>query len=182
MRDATIARNYAEVLLALAQRAGHDIDEWGGMIGDLAAAMRGDVRLRRFLESPRVSADEKNAVLARALGGAAAPRTFVRFTQTLVNNRRQMLIPEIAVEYQHLVDEIEGRLHADVTVARPSSPDVERAIAEQLTRVLGKRVVPHVRIDPAILGGVVVRVGDTVMDGSVRRRLETLRARMTAER
>ena len=182
MRDATIARNYAEVLLALARRSDNDLDAWGRRIGDIAEAMRGDARLRRFLESPRVSEDDKNAVFARALNAAAAPRTFVRFLQTLISNRRQMLIPEIAVEYQNLVDEAEGRLHADVTVARPSSAAEERALAEHLTRALGKRVVPHMRVNPAILGGVVVRIGDTVMDGSVRRRLVALRSRLVGAR
>jgi F-type H+-transporting ATPase subunit delta len=182
MRDATIARNYAEVLIALARKAGNDLDGWGRMIGDLADVMRRDARLRRFLESPRVSADDKNATIARALGAAAAPRNFVRFVQTLVNNRRQMLIPEVAVEYGKLVDEVEGRLHADVTVARPATAEDERAIGEQLSRALGKRVVTHVRVNPAIIGGVVVRVGDTVMDGSVRRRLATLRSRLVAAR
>jgi F-type H+-transporting ATPase subunit delta len=180
MRDTTIARNYAEVLLALAQRSGNDLDAWARMIGDLADTVRTNPRVRLFLESPRVSEDEKNAMLARALASSAAPRNFVRFLQTLVNNRRQMLIPEISVEYNHLVDELEGRLHADVTVARPSTPEQDTAIAEQLTRVLGKRVVPHVRVNPAIIGGVVVRVGDTVIDGSVRRRLTALRNRLVA--
>ena len=180
MRNETIARNYAEVLLALAQKAGNDLAGWGQMIGDLADAIRTDLRFRRFLESPQVSGEEKNAILARALGSAATPRTFVRFVHTLVNNRRQMLIPEIAAEYQNLVDEAEGRLHADVTVARPSTPDEARVIAEQLTRALGKRVVPHVRVNPAIIGGVVVRIGDTIMDGSVRRRLSRLRNQLVA--
>ena len=182
MRDATIARNYAEVLLALARKSNNDLDGWGRMIGDIAAMMRTDARFRRFLESPRVAADEKNAVLARALGAADAPRTFLRFLQTLVSNRRQMLIPDIAVEYGKLVDEAEGRLHAEVTVARAASPAEQSAIAAQLSRALGKTVVPHVRVNPAILGGVVVRVGDTVMDGSVRRRLATLRNRLVGAR
>lgn len=182
MRDATIARNYAEVLLALARKSGNDLDGWGRMIGDIADTMRTDPRFRRFLESPRVSADDKNAVVARALGASMAPRTFLRFLQTLVSNRRQMLIPAIGVEYAKLVDEAQGRLHAEVTVARASSPDEERAIAAQLSRALGKQVVPHLRVNPEILGGVVVRVGDTVMDGSVRRRLATLRNRLVGAR
>jgi F-type H+-transporting ATPase subunit delta len=182
MRDATIARNYAEVLLALAERADNDLSGWGRLIGDLADAMRTDVQFRRFLESPRVGEAEKNAILGRALESSAAPRTCVRFVQTLVNNRRQMLIPDIATEYWNLVDEAEGRLHADVTVARPASSEDEQAIADQLSRVTGKRVVPHLRVNPAILGGVVVRIGDTVMDGSVRRRLAALRNRLVTAR
>ena len=78
-------------------------------------------------------------------------------------------------EYQALGDEAEGRVHAEVTLARaPSDADREARVAD-LSRRLGRTVVPHVTVDPAILGGVVVKVGDTVMDGSVRRRLATLR-------
>ena len=125
------------------------------------------------------------ALSSEELGKALSdrmPRLMLRFLQTLVAHRRQMLIPEIAVEYAKLVDAEEGRLHADVTVARPSTPAEESAIAAQLSRALGKQVVPHIRVNPAILGGVVVRVGDTVMDGSVRRRLATLRNRLTGTR
>jgi F-type H+-transporting ATPase subunit delta len=106
------------------------------------------------------------------------PRVLVRFLQVLVRNRRQMMIPEIAHEYRALVDEVEGRVHAQVTMAKEPVGDERAAIARELTRALGKEVVPHVTVNPAILGGVVVRVGDTVMDGSVRRRLSLLRSRL----
>ena len=72
----------------------------------------------------------------------------------------------------------DGRVHARVTVAREMSAADQQTIAAQLSRALGKTVVPHIAVDGAILGGVVVRIGDTVMDGSVRRRLAVLRRRM----
>lgn len=178
MREPTIARNYAEALLALARKAG-DLGGWGRLIDDVARATEQDVRLRRFLEAPQIDADDKKAVLERALADRA-PRLFVRFLQKLVDNRRQMLIPAIATAYHDLVDEAEGRVHARVTVARPVDEAGETAIARELSRALGKQVVPHVSVDPAIIGGVVVRVGDTVMDGSVRRRLASLRGRLLA--
>ncbi len=178
MRDTTIARNYAEALLALARRAG-DLPGWGRMISDVAGAVETDVRLRRFLEAPQVSAERKNEILGRAFQDRV-PRIFLRFLQKLVDNRRQMLIPVIASEYHHLVDEAEGRVHAQVTVARDVDGAGREAIAAQLSRALGKTVVPHITVNPDILGGVVVRVGDTVMDGSVRRRLGTLRSRLLA--
>ncbi len=178
MRDVTIARNYAETLLALAERA-NNREGWGALIAEVAEAVGRDDRLHHFLESPRISAAEKNRVLERAFQDRM-PRLFVRYLQTLVNNRRQMLIPEIAAEYQTLLDEVSGRVHATVTVARPVSDEDRTTIARQLTRVVGMQVVPHVLVNPAILGGVIVRVGDTVMDGSVRRRLATLRNRMVA--
>ena len=176
MREPTIARNYAEVLLELAQRSG-DLAAWGEMIDKLADAMEADRRLRVFLESPRVSAQRKNAILQKAFGGQL-PRTFVRFLQALVNHRRQMLIPIIAHEFKDLVDAVEGRVHASVTVAREPDDDDRTIITNHLSRTLGKSVVPHFHVNPNILGGLIVRVGDTVLDGSVRRRLATLRSRM----
>jgi F-type H+-transporting ATPase subunit delta len=176
MRDTTIARNYAETLLVLATRA-EDLRGWGKMLSDVAAAMRENATLRLFLESPRISASQKSAVLGKAFQDQM-PRLMLRFFQTLVQHRRQMLIPEIAEEYLNLVDAAEGRIHARVTVARETDDAGRTAIAAQLSRVFGKEVVPHISVDPAIMGGVVVHVGDTVLDGSVRRRLASLRRRM----
>jgi F-type H+-transporting ATPase subunit delta len=180
MRDTTIARNYAETLLELARRAG-DLQAWGQAIDDVADAMQNDRTLRLFLESPRVSAAEKNRILGRAFDGQL-PRLFVRYLQALVSHRRQMLLPEIAREFHDLVDQVEGRLHANVTVASEPEDAVRKTISAQLSRAYGKDVVPHFTVNPAILGGLVVRVGDTVLDGSVRRRLATLRTRMLQKR
>lgn len=176
MRESTIARNYAEALVSLARRA-NDLEGWGQMIDEVAQAVQGDPRLLRFLETPRVSVEQKNAIIAKAFADRL-PRLFVRFLEAVITHRRQHLIPEIAIEYHALVDDIEGRVHAEVALAREADEALTSGIAEQLSRVLGKRVLPHVRVRPEILGGVVVRVGDTVMDGSVRRRLSSLRARM----
>jgi len=180
MRESTIAKNYAETLLELARKA-NDLAGWGEMIDTVANAIDNDRRLRMFLESPRVSAQQKNAIIAKAYEGQL-PRNFVRFLQALVTHRRQMLIPTIAHEYHDLVDQVEGRVHASVTVAREAD-DAERSVVQtRLSKVFGLEVVPHFHVNPAILGGVVVRVGDTVLDGSVRRRLTTLRSRMLGGR
>ena len=180
MRDSTIARNYAETLLVLAGKA-DDLRGWGGMLNDVAKAMAENPTLKLFLESPRVSAAQKNTVLGTAFQDRM-PRLFVRYLQSLVSHRRQMLIPEIAREYMDLVDAREGRLHARVTVARPADDETTSMIASQLSRMFAKDVIPHVLVDPAILGGVVVHVGDTVLDGSVRKRLSSLRRRMLTGR
>ena len=178
MRDTTIARNYAETLLALARKA-NALEAWGTMINAVADAVTSDARLGNFLAAPQIAASDKTRVIAKAFGDSL-PSPLVRFLQKLVQNRRQTLIPQIAVEYGNLVDEAAGRVHAQVTLAREAT-DADRAtIAAQLSRQLGKTIVPHVHINPAILGGVVVRVGDKVMDGSVRKRLATLRSRLTA--
>jgi len=176
MREATVSRNYAETLLELARRA-EDLAGWGKLIQDVANAMEDDATLRLFLESPKVSEAQKSAVITEALSDRV-PRHFLRFLLAMIRKRRQMLIPEIATEYFNLVDQSEGRIHANVTVARESSESERNAIAEQLSKVLGKQAVLHVNVNPAILGGVIVKVGDTVMDGSVRRKVATLRGRI----
>jgi F-type H+-transporting ATPase subunit delta len=175
MRDSTIAKNYAETLLSLADKTGKGgREEWGKLINDIGGAISGNLVLQRFLESPRISETAKRGILLKAFGDRV-PAMFLRFLQILVTKRRQNLIPEIATEYSALLDQAEQRVHANVTVAREPAAGETDAIAAQLTRVLGKKVVPHVTVNPAILGGLVVRVGDTVMDGSLRRRLHRLR-------
>ncbi len=179
MRDSTIARNYADVLVTLARRA-DDLDGWGKMFDEVARLVEGDVKVRRFLESPRVPATEKKAILVKAFQDRM-PRPMVRFLESLVTNRRQLLIPAIATEYAALVDESLGRVRAEVTLAREPQPGEIEAIAASLSKTLGRTAVPHVRINPDIVGGVIVRVGDYVKDGSVRRRLGMLRSKLVQQ-
>jgi F-type H+-transporting ATPase subunit delta len=176
-RHSVVARNYAEALLALARKAG-DVPGWGRMMQEVADAMANDAQLRAFLESPRVPADRKNAALGRAFQDRY-PRLLVRFLQTMITKGRQRQIGAVAREYAALVDEAEGRVHAQVTLAQAPSDADRAAIAATLSQRLGKQVVPHVSVRPEILGGVIVRVGDRVMDGSVRRRLGRLRHQLT---
>jgi F-type H+-transporting ATPase subunit delta len=176
VRQSTIARNYAEALLELAKKA-KDLRGWGTLIQSIAEAMQRDQKLRAFLETPRIDAASKNEVLRKALSDRA-PSRFVRFIESVVSHRRQMLIPEIAQEYTDLVDLAENRMHANVTVARDADEKTRKLIADRLSKVFDKTVVPHLIVDERIIGGLVVRVGDTVMDGSVRRKLGALRHRM----
>ncbi|HKS05834.1 MAG TPA: ATP synthase F1 subunit delta [Gemmatimonadaceae bacterium] len=173
MRDSTIARNYAQTLLELATKS-KQVDAFAGLINGVADAVRSDPILDRFLRAPQVAEVAKRDVLRKALTGKA-PATFVRFMEKLVSNRRQTLVSEIAVEFANLVDAAQGRVHATVTVARKPADGDAAALSKRLSQALGKEVVAHLTVNPAILGGVVVRIGDTVMDGSVRRRLGALR-------
>ncbi|MDQ2767981.1 MAG: ATP synthase F1 subunit delta, partial [Gemmatimonadota bacterium] len=119
MREPTIARNYAETLVSLAERAG-DLDGWGATITEIAGAIEGDTRLANFLSSPKVSAKGKVEIITKAFQDTL-PRMFVRFLGAVIANRRQHLIPQIASEYTLLVDELQGRVNVRVTVA--SEPD-----------------------------------------------------------
>ncbi len=175
---AGVASNYAETLLSLARKA-DDAAGWGVMLRQLATALSTDETLRLFLQSPRIASSKKSEVLSKALEDRV-PRLFLRFVQALVHNRRQMLIPAVADAYDTLLDASNGIVQAKVTVARELSDADRTDLAARLSALVGRTVVPHLTVDPEILGGVVVRVGDTVMDGSVRRRLGLLRRRMMA--
>jgi F-type H+-transporting ATPase subunit delta len=176
MREPTIARNYAETLVSLAERA-DDLDGWGQTICEIADAIETDKMLYNFLSSPKMSAKQKVEIFTKAFQDTL-PRLFVRFLGAVIANRRQHLIPQIASEYTLLVDDIQGRVHVRVTLASEPDEAMRGTIVRQLGKITGKTVTPHFVIKPEILGGVIARMGDTVMDGSISRRLETLRGRM----
>ena len=176
MKDATIGKNYAEALLAAAGALGQ-VDVFGRLMDTVAGAVSADPRIAAVLASPRVAKAVKGQLLAQALEETAPPE-FIRFLQAVMRRGRQALLGDIAQQYQALVDVQQNRVHAGVTVSTPPDEALTRRIVEQLSRVLGKEVRAHVKTDPGILGGVVVRIGDRVYDGSLRRRLTTLRRRM----
>ncbi len=174
MNEPTIARNYAEALFHVAEGAERML-EFAHLIDAVAGAVEADERVRVVLESPRVRKDQKEALLAEALAGRA-PDSFIRFLAAVVKRGRQGIIGAISREYQTLVDIKLNRVHASVTVSREPDADLQSEITQRLIAVLGKDVIP--RRDESILGGIVVRVGDRVMDGSLRRRLIRLRRQM----
>jgi F-type H+-transporting ATPase subunit delta len=170
LKSVTIARNYAEALFTVS-------DTFGDLLDAVAGAIAADERIAVALESPRVSKAAKGSILERALKGEARPE-FVRFLQAVVRRGRQGLLGEIAQQYQVLLDQKLNRVHAGVTLAEEPDAKTENEIVARLTEALGREVRAHFRVDRNIVGGVVVRVGDRILDGSVRRRLMALKRRM----
>jgi F-type H+-transporting ATPase subunit delta len=180
VRDATVARNYAEALLAMAQR--HDVVErCGALIDGVAGVLAAEPKLQGILMSPRISKAVKQRLIEQALKDVA-PAPFVRFLQGIVQRGRQGMIAGIAAEYEQLVDTHLNRVHAVVSTAHAADEALQLAITQRLTTVFGKTVRAHFRTEPALIGGVVVRSGDWVFDGSLRRRLKLLRHRMLQAR
>jgi F-type H+-transporting ATPase subunit delta len=168
----TIARNYAEALFELGEKNGQT-KPYADLIDAVAGAVETTPEAQAVLMSPRVPKAEKSRLLAGALRGA--PKDFVLFLQALVKRGRQGLLRPIATEYLALLDIKLNRIRAGVTLARPADEGLQRSIQEALGRQLGKEVIASFSVDPAILGGAVVRVGERVHDGSVRRRMTKLR-------
>lgn len=178
MRNQIVARSYAETLFELAQSK-EGVEVYGDAIDAVARLLDENPEFRLFLETPRIDAREKKKVVEKAFG-EVVPKSFVHFLFVTIDKRRQRILGQIAREYHALVDEHENRAHVEVTVARPLDDETSGTIAEKIGRLLGKTAIPHVRIDPDILGGVVVRAGDTVYDGSLRRRLGGMRRQLLA--
>ena len=175
MRSETIARNYAETLFELGERDGNT-ESYADLLDAVAAAIEQTPRVQAVLMSPKVPKSEKARILAGAL--REAPREFVLFLQALIKRGRQQLLREVATEYLGLLDQKLDRVRAGVTLARAPDERLKRAIQDGLSRQLGKQVIPAFTVDPEILGGTIVRVGERVLDGSVRRRMTKLRRQL----
>jgi F-type H+-transporting ATPase subunit delta len=172
VRGSTVARNYAEALFELGELSG-STDRYAAMIDAVAGAVETTPEVQGVLMSPRVPKAEKARLLGSAFKGA--PREFVLFLQALVKRGRQRLLREIATEYEGLLDIKHNRVRAGVTLARPADPALQQEIQAALSRQLGKEVIAAFHVDPEVLGGTVVRVGERIHDGSVRRRMTKLR-------
>ena len=176
MRDETIARNYAEALFELAER--HEgVEAYGTGIELVAHLIDENDDFRRFLQTPRIAVAQKKAVVRRVFG-EALPAKLVNFLLITLDKRRQRLLRVIAREYMGLMDQHFNRVHVEVTLARQFDETSMEEMEKRLTAALGKTAIPHVRIKPDILGGAIVRTGDTIYDGSLRRRLDGMRRRL----
>lgn len=183
MRASLVARNYAETLLALAQKHGGTatVEEFGRALDGVVELLAAEPRVRAFFESPGVTPEEKQRAMRASFDGRVPP-LFLRFLLLVVEKRRERRIREIAQAYQGLVDELLGRVRAEITLPEAADPALQGELVAWLERRTGKRVVPEFRADADLLGGVVVQIGEEVLDGSVRRGLSELRRRMLRAR
>lgn len=175
MSQSAVVRNYAETLLELGARDGA-VETYGDWLAEVATLYRDEPEFRLFLETPRVTLEEKKGAVRESL--QEAPERFLRFLLVVLDKRRHRFLPRIRERYRELVDEREDRIHATVTLAEEPDAELREEIGRELSETLDQEVIPHFRVDGEIVGGIVVRVGDRVMDGSLRRRLLRMKRQM----
>lgn len=176
MTNETIARNYAATLFELAfKHEGLEVFAQG--MDTVLGLMEQNPSFRTFLETPRISDREKKELLKKVFGDALPP-ALLNFLQVTVDKRRQRLLRTIGEEFHALVDHHMGRTHVMVTVARELAPGTLEELSRKLSSLLGREAIPHVRVNPAVLGGVYLKTGDTVYDGTLRRRIKQLRRQL----
>src|SRR5690606_13893658 len=145
VRDATVARSYAEALFELGER--HDAhDDLARGLSTITSLIDADPRVGAFLESPKIGVDGKKRALRAAPGDQVSPM-FMNFLLVVLRKRRQRLLRAIAAEYRELLDAKLGRLHVQVTLAHEPDEATEQAVTAQLSRILGRAVIPHIVVD-----------------------------------
>jgi F-type H+-transporting ATPase subunit delta len=137
--------------------------------------------LRNFLASPAVSREAKHGVIEKLMARLRGSKILRNFLFVAIDKRRTHILPEIIAAFQEVVRQREGIAEAQVSSAVELSATQKAELAKTLERRTGKRIEAKYAVEPELLGGAVVRVGDTVYDGSVRSRLNELRARLAAE-
>jgi F-type H+-transporting ATPase subunit delta len=169
------ARRYAEAAFQVAMRD-DTLEAWRREL-DAAAEVVGDERALRILANPATPTEQRAAVLTDLLGDRASEPVH-NLVQLLLRRGRIEQVSRVAAQFRRLDDERRGITHATATSATPLSPDEVRALTTRLEESTGGRIALVVEVDPSLLGGLVVRVGDRLIDGSVRGRLERLRAQL----
>ena len=167
-----IAQVYARSLFDVATEQGN-VDVVREQLGQLADALEENQDLRLFCFSPYFSSEEKKRGLQAAISDVDP--AVERFLMLLVENERLPLIGRIRREYDRLCDQAEDLLAVTVTSAVALDPAVISRLVEQISEQTGSRVELTEEVDPSIVGGVVLRVGNSILDASIRNRLENLR-------
>ena len=170
------AKRYVQALVGLA-REGNSFDAWQRdlrQIGQLAA----DPQVAAFLGSPSVPVETKFKAVDAVLGGVSQEAR--NLAHLLIERRRTAIIPEIVAGFEEAILIERGIVLADVTTAEPLDEAGQAAVRSQLERIVGKNIELRLHTDPEIIGGIVARIGDQLIDGSVINQLRRLRARLRA--
>jgi F-type H+-transporting ATPase subunit delta len=165
------ARRYAQAIYQIA-KAKNNLDEWGKELKRVSELVK-DQQVVDFVDSPKVPFTQKAELIKQKLG--KADELVLNLCSLLISKGKLKNAGQISEEYEALLDEHKGIKHALVTTAVPVDEAEKQKIANQLEKITGKKVTVKLQVNPAILGGIIARIEDTQIDGSVRNKLELLR-------
>lgn len=148
-------------------------------LAEFVAAYRESAELRNFLGSPGVMREAKHAVIEKLL--ARASRIIRNFLFVVIDNRRTHLLPQILETFERVLRQRQGVAEAEVASAAEMTESQKAGLLRTLEGLTGKKIEAKYSLEPALLGGAVVRIGDTIYDGSVRKQLNQLRVRLASE-
>jgi F-type H+-transporting ATPase subunit delta len=172
-----LAERYAAALFELADER-RTLDQVAGDLREVRAMIAGSPDLARLVRSPVLSRAEQAKAIAAVGEGAGLAKLTRDFLAVVAGNRRLFAVPAMIDAYLRKLAERRGEVTAEVIAAQPLSPAQRDALGDQLRRVVGGRVAIDVRIDPGLLGGMIVRIGSRMVDGSLKGRLQRLQLSM----
>jgi F-type H+-transporting ATPase subunit delta len=175
-RSSTAIR-YAEAIFQVAHDA-NTYDTWLRELGEVSLLVS-DHQAARVLASPAIPGERKAAILEQALPDLS-PQV-KRFLALLLRRERLPLVPEVLRRLQELIDQERGLERVRVTTAAPLEADERALVMARLAARTGRRVQLEEAVDPSVIGGVVAQIGDQIIDGSVRGRLQRLRRALAGD-
>jgi F-type H+-transporting ATPase subunit delta len=176
-RRETAARRYAEAAFEVANRD-DTVEAWRSEL-DTAASIVSDERVGRILANPALPL-ERRIEMAKEIFGKSVDQPVLNMIGLMLRRGRIHEMPQLAAEFRRLDNARQGITLATATSASPLTPDEVRALTQRMEQFTGGRVELDLQVDPSLLGGLVVRVGDRLIDGSVRGRLERLRNQLVS--
>lgn len=178
MTPRSLARRYATALFDVVKKSGA-VEAAGRDLAGMAELIAGHEPLRKILQSAGVPVQKKRAVLEAILAASGPVSGEARRLLLLLADRDRLgLVPEIAAVFAERAMAARRVMPADIVTAVPLGDARRAAVAHALSRASGCEVTVHERVDPAIIGGIIARVGSVVYDGSVTRQLEKMRQRL----
>ena len=179
MTNKTAAIRYARALLDVAVKEQNDLEQIERELSEFAALFTQYPLLEKVLLNPAVPVPRKRAAVADVLAQARFTPIVSKLIALLADRDRLVLIPELLAAYRTRLLDYRGVVRAEVTTATPLDASRTAAIQSGLAQLTGRTVRLETRIDPAIIGGLVARIGSTVYDASVTRQLEKMKERLT---
>jgi F-type H+-transporting ATPase subunit delta len=178
LRSASLQYATALADIALEQEAADPVKK---QLEDFGAAYTESAELRNVLANPAVERTAKHGVIEKLTARLGASRIVRNFLFVVVDNQRTHLLPEILQTFEDVIRQRQGVAEAEVTSAAELTAPQKTQLQQTLERLTGRKIQAKYSLDPALLGGAVVRIGDTIYDGSVRNRLNQMRAQLAAE-
>ena len=178
MKSASL--QYANALADIAMAQGAADAATQQLVG-FGALFAESAELRNFLASPAVNTEAKHRVIEKLLARVSGSKIVRNFLFVVVDHQHTHVLPEMIAAFQDVMRERQGITEAQISSAVELNTAQKKAMSSTLERLTGKRVEAKFSLEPELLGGAVVRVGDTVYDGSLRSRLNELRARLASE-
>ena len=174
MKQTILARRYAKAIFAVGQEQGK-YEEYNDVLAGVSGLFESNPEVVDALTNPLYPLDVREKVMTGMIGSMGVDSVMSNFLNLLVEKKRAEILPEIAEEYKTMVDEEKNISHGSVISAIGLSDELQQRVQATLEKLTGKKVELTTSVDPSIIGGIIAKVGDLVLDGSIKTQLAGLK-------